>query len=110
MILKYHLRLKKHQVKNKYMQKFKTSGLDYLNFMSFKAKSGTKAYCKICDCDLVCGITELLKHQKRTKQSKKLAVISQCTSMSTFINKNQTHCIEVMLMEFRFAPFLQNII
>ncbi|CAG4961662.1 unnamed protein product [Parnassius apollo] len=66
--------LKSASKERKYVQKFKASWLEHPDFKTWLKKSDkgeTKAYCKICDCDLVCGMSELLKHKNSAKHTKK---------------------------------------
>lgn len=93
----------------KYIQKFKSSWLenpDFKHWLKRSDKGKTKAYCKLCDCHITCGMSELLRHQKSAKYVKQMTVVSKYSSMTSFLSGHLNHTNKVLEMELKICGFL----
>ncbi|CAG9782305.1 unnamed protein product [Diatraea saccharalis] len=93
----------------KYMQKFKSSWLenpDFKHWLKRSDKGETKAYCKLCDCHITCGMSELLRHQKSAKHVKQIAVTSKYGNMTSFLSGHLNSTNKALEMELKICGFL----
>lgn len=96
--------------KKSYTQKYQQTWEEEEQFRGWlrRSKKGpTYAYCKVCDKDLVCGKSELLKHSQYNTHRIKAKVTPQrtLTSMLGF-QKNINLENQVKTAEIRFAAFV----
>lgn len=70
------------------------------NWLCEKAGDGTKAYCKVCKCDLRAHKTDLIKHQQSSKHQAHASAIAIQPNINRFlqpINKNTITKLELRL-------------